>query len=1035
MYNKGSTAFNNLIEKSGGQSLKARLVFKNFTIEDVIKLEYYGGSNNSDDIAIGTTAMSYLDVEIITDKIITNEEFLLEAGFLINDEYEYAPIGYYTVQLPENEEETVSFKAYDRMQKFEKPYTSNLTFPTTDSEVIAEICLKCNIELATPIVKPIAISEIPQGYTCREVLGYIAGIHGFFACIDRYGKLNLRWYEETPVEKPVSLIWSISKSQSNHTVGKIVMAKDSETTYTSGSGTININTSNPFATQEIADNVYKALNGYTYRPVSISMLDDIRLDPWDTIKVTYFDGNTYNIPVMTLEHSFSNCETKIEAVGKSDIENEYTYKGPIVTALERTSTELLIANRVIATKVDAEWVRANTITADKLEATNARVGVLEANSLTAATADLRYANITFGNIDVANINKANIGSLFAKVGLLTSATIQNGHVTGYLDSVEVNANSITAGTLITDRLVFRGQEKSIVYELNNITGALQTVQSDTLNGEILTDRSITVDKIVAKSITANEIATATLTANELNVADIFGNSAVLSTLTSQSAFINAISTNSVVVGASNNAVNALNAVNGMEIGGRNILLNSSLKTNYEKWELQVNGETAEITTKYNKKCAHIKSTALKRNGLFKQSIIGKLEPNTQYTMSGWTLTENITKGSTNFAIMFYQDGYYPVNNTSTWFGYGSKNFAINSGVGAWNYISWTFVTDSKVEAATYLNIYVYTRDFIGDVYFYDLKLEKGNKATDWSPAPEDISVDNIYKENTTLIDGGKIYTGTVTADKITANSLSAISANLGTVKIGGSGNGNGTLEVYDANNKLLIKGDNTGLATTKMINVDDSSQYIVFSKTAFNYGGQGYAINGIDVGGLTLGEGGSIYDEVLNDGGYIGNLSKIFAGKSFDIFMGSSRYNLKTILSGYYGTPDNGGIAPVKAKFYGDVSGEEISGETIEGGVVKTASGANLDDVNSRLKNLTFYADTTTTPSATGSYYAVRTLPSGFTPSNTYIITIMIQRADNSAWQVVDGQISAYIADTHLYIYVSDSFWAGRPIKILFARR
>ena len=169
MYNNGSDKFNELISQPGSQSLKTRMVFSEFNIEDVINLKYFGGSNNSDNINVGTTTMAYVEAEVSSDKILTNQEFLLEAGFLINGEYEYAPLGYFTVQLPEDDE-TISFKAYDRMQKFEKPYNSSLTFPIADSNVVNEICSLCGIELATPITNPIIISEIPQRYTCREIL-------------------------------------------------------------------------------------------------------------------------------------------------------------------------------------------------------------------------------------------------------------------------------------------------------------------------------------------------------------------------------------------------------------------------------------------------------------------------------------------------------------------------------------------------------------------------------------------------------------------------------------------------------------------------------------------------------------------------------------------------------------------------------------------------------------------------------------------------------------------------------------------------
>ena len=69
---------------------------------------------------------------------------------------------------------------------------------------------------------------------------------------------------------------------------------------------------------------------------------------------------------------------------------------------------------------------------------------------------------------------------------------------------------------------------------------------------------------------------------------------------------------------------------------------------------------------------------------------------------------------------------------------------------------------------------------------YKAKLEKGNKATDWTPAPEDVDAgisavsDKIlswcHKNNQTLIDGAKIYTGSIDAESINVDSLTADTA-------------------------------------------------------------------------------------------------------------------------------------------------------------------------------------------------------------------------------------------------------------------
>ena len=534
----GSTEFNNLIEKPGGNALKTRFTFSDFSIETFTKLEYYGGSNNSTDIAIGTTNMAYLEVGTMTDRIITNREFLFEVGMELSDgTIEYAPMGYFTVQKPDSDEDEVNFTACDRMQKFEKPYVSSLAYPTDSQKILYELCTMCEVQLATPILNPITITDKLDGYTCREVLGYIAGIHGLFACFDRYGKLNVRWYRSTPIEKQIGLIWSLTKSQSDFTVEKVTLAKDAETIYTSGSGgSCGISQSNPYATFDIAKSLYARLGGYTYRPCEISMLDDIRIDPWDSLKVTYLDGSVLTIPVMSLEHSFTSGETRVKSFGKTDTESEYRYSGPTTQAMDRMATELLVVNRVVATKVDAEYVNSHAITTDNLSAIEAEIKSAVIQDISAEYADIRLANI-----DTANIDVAKIGSLFAEVGLIDSAIIKDGHITGYLDSVEINADKITAGTIVADRiaLVMRdaeGNEKGLIYALNNL-GELTSENINTIDGNVITPHTIGADHIIAGSITANEIATATITAdklvansitaNELNVKNIFANEAVL----------------------------------------------------------------------------------------------------------------------------------------------------------------------------------------------------------------------------------------------------------------------------------------------------------------------------------------------------------------------------------------------------------------------------------------------------------------------------------------------------------------------------
>lgn len=142
------------------------------------------------------------------------------------------------------------------------------------------------------------------------------------------------------------------------------------------------------------------------------------------------------------------------------------------------------------------YAKFKTIEADNLSALEERVDHLQAD----------YADIDFANVDVAKIRQGFLKNLMVEQGIIADRVVGTEVVaTDTLTGVNLVADDITAGTLSVDRLIFRGSQKSIIYELNNISGALQAVSSETLNGEIITPRSITADRIAAKSITANEI--------------------------------------------------------------------------------------------------------------------------------------------------------------------------------------------------------------------------------------------------------------------------------------------------------------------------------------------------------------------------------------------------------------------------------------------------------------------------------------------------------------------------------------------------
>lgn len=941
MYNKGSTEFNELINKVGGNALITRFRFPNFTIEKFTKLEYYGGSNSSDNIAIGTTNMAYLDVGIITDNVIANQEFLFEVGMELSDKtIEYAPMGYFTVQRPDSDEDSVNFKAYDRMQKFEKPYISSLAYPTDSSQILNELCTMCGVELATPIANPITITDKLDGYTCREVLGYIAGIHGFFACFDRYGKLNLRWYSETPIEKQIGLIWSLTKAQSDYRVEKITLAKDSETTYTSGTGISGINYSNPYATQGIADSIYAKLNGFTYRPCEISMLDDIRLDPWDMLRVTYLDGSVLTIPIMSLSHSFTNGETKVKSFGKTDTENEYNYSGPVTQAMDRMATELLVANRIIATKVDAEWVKANTITTEEADinyakidfsnvgtqvvsssmikdgaVTNEKVGNLSANKITSGTIDaskITVTNLNADNLTVGTINGKLIGNGSVDLNKLS----QEVPTKEYLDNVQKDLQGQIDGAIETftkseiptlnnepaslwtdnetrkkhigdvcyvlnptssaDGYCYRfaniGTEASPSYEWvlikdSDVTKALQDIID--INGEITgikqfdteisswkteTDSELsilksrttkleidigtkvetsvfnelkqTVDEnsssITSLSTTVSQKADSSTVTDLTNTVNSVKQTADTNTssISSMQTTISNKADSSTVTALSNKTSELEQSLNGfkttvsetyttktefnnLEIGGRNLLIYSTARN---AWHTNFKAD-------YN-------TGIISGKGSYYIRFNGDFKPNTTYTIS----VESVTNEGAYSGFLDVK--YYDLSNNINlqYIGLLRPGTPI------------TFRTNGNVNESSDLLICVSSSGVV-DYEIVNLKLEKGNKATDWTPAPEDVeteitSVQTIATQTADkfnwLVKSGTSATDFTLTDRMAELTAEIISLN-GNVKVNGDMIVDGTIGASKINVKDLFSEN----IMVENGSIDYKSEY---NQINFNYG-------------------------------------------------------------------------------------------------------------------------------------------------------------------------------------------------------
>lgn len=452
----------------------------------------------------------------------------------------------------------------------------------------------------------------------------------------------------------------------------------------------------------------------------------------------------------------------------------------------------LTADFAKITELDAKYATIESLNATNATITelNANVANIEKAYIKKVEADEIYAKTADVDTLLAGYVKsdvASIGTLFYKVGLIDRSTTVEGHITGFLDAVEINANSITAGTLVADRILLKAPEgssqKGLLYAINKF-GNVESTSVDTIDGNILTDRTITADKLIANSITANE----------LDVDKIFGSEAVLNKIVSQQIFSDAVSANNLVVSANANALEALN----QQIGGRNIVTGTKeLKIGYgghSKGHWKKDGATGTIQTidisddswKSFTHCLRLTSTDSTVQIRLGQCDI-PLDKNSYYTMSCW-VRSNSSVGVPICLQPFYKSNSDHSGNT--------QNIIITD---EWTYVSFTSVrTPTATDSYNGAYVYLYPTAVGNYIDVCGIKLEKGNKATDWSPAPEDIdssisaaSIANwCYNNDTTYIDGGNIYAKTITTEQLNVDHLSAITTNLGTVKAGTIESGN-----------------------------------------------------------------------------------------------------------------------------------------------------------------------------------------------------------------------------------------------------
>jgi hypothetical protein len=879
----------------------------NVTVNDLFSVSYSGGSC-SESIVPGGTVIANAKVELSALPATVRKGSACTLYFGVNGEY--APQGVLTVKKIEKSGERLSVTLEDNMAKTEKGYFSSLAYPSTTLKMLSEIATKCDVAFNTSGLTAVTVKEKPEGYTCREIIGYIAGLYGKFAVCDRTGKIAFKWFDTTAVQLSDFCYDTPTVATDDITVGRVVCGD-----FTAGTGTA-ITYDCLFMTQTQLNAVQKSLNGFKYRTGEIPLrLGNMLIDAWDMVSITY-GGETVKIPAANISVTYNGgLSMTIEAPAEEQsADSGESYKSPAQKQAERITADIISAKQALLEKADITELNAQIANLENVYAAKADITELSAqiatiDNLTAKKADVEQLYAKKADIDELVADTATLKSLKSNVANI-DVLLSGKAGTGELTSIKLTAeNAEIATALIKDLTAANFRSKTIEtddFTIKSSSGKLQIVgntiqikdKNNTVrvqigadgksdygiyvtdaNGKIMfTSYDGLHEDGIKSGIIKNDMVAddAHISGSKLDISSVIDginadNSTYLNTskvvIDGTSQTINAKFTElTASIGSIGTRTSALesdlsgfrttvsetyatkSAVDSIQIGGRNLLYDSTgnIKNGWSGNTVitvdgGISGNSLAISrTGYSGNARYF--------GTSKKCYLTDFEVGISYTLSAWIKVRSDIELDGNGYVMAR---FRSADNAKLHI----LSLTVNSKTekDKWVYYenTWT-INDSDIAK---LECVALALDKNGMIEACNIKLEKGTKATDWSPAPEDTTaeitslsskqssleqtvdgfkttVESTYATNDSVIqkvsvveqkadkiswiiksgtsassmeltseslqivadhislnadvkvNGSMVVDNSITAEKLSVISLSAISTNIGTVKAG-----------------------------------------------------------------------------------------------------------------------------------------------------------------------------------------------------------------------------------------------------------
>ena len=411
---------------------------------------------------------------------------------------EWLPKGVFYIDTRETDEVTgvMTVHGYDAMLKTEQPYSPTAlgTWPRAMSTVVADICDSIGVELDER-------TAISDSYHCqldttlsqRAYLSYIAVAHGGNWVLTDIGKLRLVPFtaSDRVVADIGTQVQTLDTAPAFQPISKVVLWCTDDAYFAAGDDTGRVMEADfPWATQEICNAIYNALEGFVYQPYTATRGRlPVEVELGDTVSVNGIVGQVAEM--RTVFNSM--CLSDFSSPADEEVDHEYHY----------TSSEKRLARQV--SKMTSELrVMADSITS---EVTARKEADDELSSKVTQTAESITAEVTARkNADTALESKIT----------QTAESIES-----RVSDAETNASvALQTANGFSQRITnAEGDITEIEVSLEGVAYKSSLADGTTvINGGCITTGTIDASKATIKNLTVTNANIVSLDADKITVA-------------------------------------------------------------------------------------------------------------------------------------------------------------------------------------------------------------------------------------------------------------------------------------------------------------------------------------------------------------------------------------------------------------------------------------------------------------------------------------------------------------------------------------